>query len=457
MNKPSLPSGTRDFSPEEVYRRQYIFNTIRSVFEKYGYQPIETPVMENLSTLEGKYGEEGDKLLFRILNSGDFWKEIGSREAVINTTKNALPLLSEKGLRYDLTVPFARYVVMHRNDITLPFKRYQIQPVYRADRPQRGRYREFYQCDADVVGSDSLLNEVELIQIYDEVFSKLRIDIVIKLNNRKILEGLVQAIDGSGKFKEFTIAIDKLDKIGIGGVKDELISKGFGEGQLQAIEKFFSLHGDHTSILTSTREMLKDSDVGLEGITELELIFDRVESAGPIRNAVEIDFTLARGLDYYTGPIIEVKATQVKMGSIGGGGRYDDLTGTFGLKGIPGVGISFGADRIYTVMEELNLFPESTAKGTSVLFINFDEASEKFALPLLKKVRDADIAAEIYPSAEKLKKQMKYADDKKIPFVVFTGENEMKSTDRKLAIKNMTSGEQKSLTIEEIISMLKDK
>ncbi|HZX74413.1 MAG TPA: histidine--tRNA ligase [Cyclobacteriaceae bacterium] len=501
MNKPTIPGGTRDFSPEEVYKRQYIFNTIRSVFEKYGYQPIETPTMENLSTLEGKYGEEGDRLLFRILDSGDFYSPIHTKEfeseirkidssideletnrsTIVNesnltgeTLNSNVKLaglqlqidmnkarrvilvtkeISKKGLRYDLTVPFARYVVMHQNEITFPFKRYQIQSVFRADRPQRGRYREFFQCDADVVGSDSLINEMELVKIYDEVFVKLGIDVTIKINNRKVLSGMAESIHAIDKFMDITIAIDKLDKIGLQGVRQELTNKGLSESQLQVIEKFFSIEGMAKEKLVAAKELLKNSETGLKGIAELEKIFEYLEISGVPSSSVEVDFTLARGLNYYTGAIIEVKPNNIKMGSIGGGGRYDDLTGVFGLKGVSGVGISFGADRIYDVMEELKLFPESTQAGTKVLFAHFDEAALNYSLPLVQKVRAEGIGAEIYPSSEKIKKQMKYADDKKIAFVILVGENEMQTG--KLTMKNMLSGEQESLTIDEAIFKLK--
>jgi len=500
--KPTIPSGTRDFSPEEVYKRRFIFNTIRSVFEKYGYQPIETPTMENRDTLEGKYGDEGDKLLFRVLNSGDFFEknqqefyqfismqirildqlkiplkeylrrskeEIESENRIREqlgiktpelysedtkfTFKDLIPQIADKGLRYDLTVPFARYVVMHQNEITFPFKRYQIQPVYRADRPQRGRYREFFQCDADFVGSDSLVNEMELIQIYDEVFSELKMSVSIKLNNRKVLVGMAEAINASEKFLDITTAIDKFDKIGIEGVKQELMKREISGSQLEVIEKFFGLEGSPNEKLSAARNLLLQSETGLNGISELEKTFEHLASSGATKNSVEVDFTLARGLNYYTGAIIEVKPNDVKMGSVGGGGRYDDLTGMFGLKGVSGVGISFGADRIYDVMEELKLFPASAAKGTQVLFCCFDDASMNYCLPLVKKVRDEGLAAEIYPSAEKMKKQLKYANDKKIPFVIVVGDNEMQSG--KLAFKDMESGEQTAITIEEIIQRLK--
>ncbi|MBK9730548.1 MAG: histidine--tRNA ligase [Chitinophagaceae bacterium] len=455
MSKPSIPGGTRDLSPKEVFRRQYIFNTIRSVFEKYGYQPIETPTMENLSTLEGKYGEEGDRLLFRIINSGDPFQKIKTENGAetISNFKFQISNFSEKGLRYDLTVPFARYVVMHQNEITFPFKRYQIQPVFRADRPQRGRYREFYQCDADVVGSNSLINEMELIRMYDEVFDKLGINVTIKLNNRKVLEGMAESIGAADKFIEITIAIDKLDKVGLQGVRQELTNKGLSESQIQLIEKFFSIHGNAAAKLNAAKDLLKNSETGTKGITELEKIYEYLELTGTTKADVEVDFTLARGLNYYTGAILEVKPNNIKMGSIGGGGRYDDLTGVFGLKGVSGVGISFGADRIFDVMEELNLFPESMQQGTKVLFVHFDDESLKYAMPLVQQLRDEGIAAEIYPSIEKIKKQMKYADDKNIPFVVLIGENETQTG--LLTFKNMTSGEQESLTINGVILKLK--
>lgn len=451
--KPSLPKGTRDFSPEEVIKRQYIFSTIRKVFEKYGYQPIETPVMENLSTLEGKYGEEGDKLLFRILNSGEIAEPIRHQQSAIRNNNDAIKLLSEKGLRYDLTVPFARYVVLHQNEISLPFKRYQIQPVFRADRPQRGRYREFYQCDADVVGSNSLVYEMELVKIYDEVFSSLNIPVAIKLNNRKVLSGMAESIDAQDKFMDITVAIDKLDKIGLQGVRQELTTKGISESQIQRIEKFFSIKGNPSEKIAQAKQGLTDSVTGMKGLEELEQTIHYLQLSGTFHQHLEIDFTLARGLNYYTGAIIEVKPVNIKMGSLGGGGRYDDLTGMFGLKGISGVGISFGADRIYDVLEELKLFPDSAAGNTKVLFVAFDNRCFEYALPLLQQMRAAGIPSEIYPSPDKLKKQMKYADDKQIPFVIVIGEDEMGSG--KLSFKNMTSGEQTALTVDEIISKLR--
>ncbi len=453
MIRPSIPSGSRDFSSEEVYKRQYIFRIIKGVFEKYGYQPIETPVMENLETLEGKYGEEGDRLLFRILNSGDFKKDISASEFAESTAHQLIPKVAAKGLRYDLTIPFARYVVMHQNEINFPFKRYQIQPVFRADRPQRGRYREFYQCDADVIGSDSLVNEMELVRIFDEVFSILGIIVTIKLNNRKILSGMAASINASNKFSDITVAIDKLDKIGLQGVRQQLTKNGLSESQIQILEKFFSLTGEAKQMLNEAKLLLIDSETGLKGIAEVEKIIELLDTSGTTKAAVEVNFTLARGLDYYTGAIMEVKPNEIKMGSIGGGGRYDDLTGAFGLKGVSGVGISFGADRIYDVMEELKLFPATTQTGIKILFTHFNEASLNYSLPLLQQVRVEEIPAEIYPSPEKIKKQLKYADDKRIPFVVLAGEDEMRTG--KLTLKNMQSGEQQSLSIEEIIQKLK--
>lgn len=472
MSKPSIPSGMRDFSPEEVVKRQYIFSIIRTVFERYGYQPIETPTMENLSTLEGKYGEEGDRLLFRILNSGDFIKNAQSEinldlisaakdksveeqwQAIGLTSKSLTSKVAEKGLRYDLTVPFARYVVMHQHEITFPFKRYQIQPVFRADRPQRGRYREFYQCDADVVGSNSLINEMELVRMYDEVFDKLGMEVTIKLNNRKVLAGMAESVNATDKFIDITIAIDKLDKIGLQGVRQELTNKGLSESQLQLIEKFFTISGTPTQKIAGASELLRHSATGMKGLEELGEIYKYLELTGKTKADVEIDFTLARGLNYYTGAILEVKPENIKMGSVGGGGRYDDLTGVFGLKGVSGVGISFGADRIYDVMDELKLFPESVQTGTKVLLVHFDEASLLFALPLVQQIRAEGIPAEVYPAAEKIKKQMKYADDKNIPFVVLIGETEMKTGN--LTLKNMLSGEQESLTINAVILKLQE-
>ncbi len=451
--KPSLPKGTRDFSPEEVAKRQYIFSTIRKAFEKYGYQPIETPVMENLSTLEGKYGEEGDKLLFRILNSGEIAESIRNSPSAIRNNNDAIKLLSEKGLRYDLTVPFARYVVMHQHELSFPFKRYQIQPVFRADRPQRGRYREFYQCDADVVGSDSLVYEMELVKIYDEVFSSLNIPVAIKLNNRKVLSGMAESIEAQDKFMDITIAIDKLDKIGLQGVRQELSTKGISESQMQRIERFFSIKAAPSEMIAQAKKLLDNSVTGMKGLEELQQTINYLQLSGALHQQLEIDFTLARGLNYYTGAIIEVKPVNIKMGSLGGGGRYDDLTGMFGLKGISGVGISFGADRIYDVLEELKLFPGNAVSSTKVLWVTFDNKCFEYALPLLQRMRASGISSEIYPSPDKMKKQLKYANDKQIPYIIVIGEEEMKSG--KLSFKNMTSGEQQLLSIEEITGRLK--
>lgn len=456
MSQPALPKGTRDFGPQEVARRYYIFNTIRSVFELYGYQPIETPVMENLSTLTGKYGDEGDKLLFRILNSGDFLDE--TKKKFRGTTveqleaKDTATLLAEKGLRYDLTVPFARFVVMHRNDIVLPFKRYQIQPVFRADRPQKGRYREFFQCDADVVGSDSLWNETEFVQIYDAVFYKLNLKVIIKLNNRKVLNGLAQLIAATEKATALTVAIDKLDKIGIQGVRQELIQGGFSESQIHTIERFFKLHGDNRTKVLQARELLQGISEGEKGCDELLEVLDKLSSAMPLHNKLEIDFTLARGLSYYTGCIYEVVADEGTLkSSIGGGGRYDDLTGIFGVKGLSGVGISFGADRIYDVIEETGKFPESALQGTRVLAVNFGGEDETAAWQAVQQLRHNKISAELYPQAAKLAKQFKYADDKKIPYVLIIGEAERNA--KSVTLKNMQTGDQEKTTLAHVIHL----
>jgi histidyl-tRNA synthetase len=459
MTKPTIPAGTRDLSPTEVYKRQYIFDTIRSVFELFGYQPVETPTMENLTTLEGKYGDEGDRLLYRVLDSGD-WVE-GLKKKIFPdtdllhwTTAKITRYAAEKGLRYDLTVPFARYVVMHQHEITFPFRRYQIQPVFRADRPQRGRYREFYQCDADVVGSDSLINEAEFAQIYDRVFDQLALKVKVKINNRKILQGMAETAEAASYFTDITMAIDKLDKIGLQGVRQELTHRGLSESQLQVIEKFFSMEGNNEEKISRASQLLEGSDTGSKGCRELREMMGFIQALGGMKNELTVDFTLARGLNYYTGAIYEVVSTESSLkSSIGGGGRYDDLTGVFGLKGVSGVGISFGADRIFDVMEELKLFPQSASKGTQVLICYFDEESQQYALPLLKKLRDEKILAEIYPSVEKMKKQLKYANDKKLPYVIVVGENEMKSG--RLAFKTMDSGEQREMSIEEIIAALK--
>ena len=421
MQKPSIPKGTRDFSPEEMAKRNYIFNTIREVFHLYGFQQIETPAMENLSTLMGQYGEEGDKLLFKILNSGDCFAGISDEELMEKNPLRFAAKACEKGLRYDLTVPFARYVVQHRNEISFPFKRYQIQPVWRADRPQKGRYREFYQCDGDVVGSDSLINEVELIQIMDEVFHRFGIRVCIKMNNRKILSGIAEIIGEADKIVDITVAIDKLDKIGLDNVNEEL---------------------------ATLKEVLSASETGLKGVAELDFILERI-SHTPIRAELELDLTLARGLNYYTGAIFEVKALDVQIGSITGGGRYDNLTGVFGMEGVSGVGFSFGADRIFDVLNQLDLYPEGSLKTTQLLFVNFGQKEEIHLLPLIAKVRKAGIRTELYPEPAKMKKQMGYADAKKIPFVAIVGENEM--AENKINLKNMLTGEQTLVTIEELI------
>ena len=455
--KPSIPSGTRDFNPETVAKRRYIFETIRTVFEKYGYQPIETPSFENLSSLTGKYGDEGDQLLFKILNSRlydskDKEKIKSDFDKMLEQSFNS-ENISERALRYDLTVPFARYVVMHQNEITFPFRRYQMQPVWRADRPQKGRYREFWQCDADVIGSDSLILEMELVRIYDEVFSKLKLPVAIHLNNRKILSGIAEAMNATDKFTDITIAIDKFDKVGLQGVRQDLHNKGISESQMQVLEKFFSLTGTEIEKLEKAAGLMGDSEIGKLGIQELKNVLNYLSLSGTTNSEIKIDFTLARGLNYYTGAIIEVKPVTVQMGSLGGGGRYDNLTGMFGLDGVSGVGISFGADRMYDVLEELKLFPEESLKTTQVLFVCFDEKGIEYALPLAQQFRKENISTEIYPSAKKIQKQMNYANDKKIPFVIVIGDEEMKSG--KLAFKNMNSGEQRLLTVDEIISELK--
>ncbi|ETZ19731.1 histidine--tRNA ligase [Pedobacter sp. V48] len=456
--KPSLAKGTRDFSPQEMVKRNYIFDTIKTVFRKYGYAEIQTPSMENLATLTGKYGDEGDKLIFKILNSGDFLSKV-KPEVLSQANSNAIiSSISEKALRYDLTVPFARYVVMHLNDISLPFKRFQVQPVWRADRPQKGRYREFYQCDVDVVGSDSLLNEAEFILIYQEALSNLGLkDFTIKINNRKILSGIAEVVGKPELIIDMTVAIDKLDKIGLEGVIKELLERGFTEVDIERLKPVILLEGTNEQKLDSLKTVLSISATGLKGVEEIEAVFDYVNSMlksdSSMNPNVELDITLARGLNYYTGCIFEVKTNEVAMGSIGGGGRYDDLTGMFGLKGLTGVGVSFGADRIYDVLQELNLFPESAAAGTKVLISNFDKEAERYALPILQQLREANIAAELYPSSAKLKKQMSYADDKHIPYVILIGSEEMNND--VLTLKNMKSGQQEKLTIAAIVELLK--
>lgn len=451
MQKPSIPKGTRDFSPEEMAKRNYIFNTIREVYHLYGFQQIETPAMENLSTLMGKYGEEGDKLLFKILNSGDCFAGIAKEELEeMNPVKFAAKAC-EKGLRYDLTVPFARFVVQHRNEISFPFKRYQIQPVWRADRPQKGRYREFYQCDGDVVGSDSLINEVELIQIMDEVFHRFGIRVCIKMNNRKILSGIAEVIGAADKIVDITVAIDKLDKIGLDKVNEELRDKELSEEAIAKLQPVILLSGSNREKIASLKEVLAASETGLKGIEEMEFILDRIEKLA-LRAELELDLTLARGLNYYTGAIFEVKALDVQIGSITGGGRYDNLTGVFGLEGVSGVGISFGADRIYDVLNQLDLYPKDALQTTQLLFVNFGSQEEAYLLPIVAKVRAAGIRTELYPESCKMKKQMSYADAKKIPFVAIVGETEM--AEGKINLKNMLTGEQSMLTIDELIERM---
>ena len=439
MQKPTIPQGTRDFSPEEMTKRNYIFDTIRAVFRLYGFKPIETPAMENLSTLMGKYGEEGDKLLFKILNSGDFLDKTSDEELLLRNTVRLVNKISGKGLRYDLTVPFARFVVMHRNDITFPFRRYQIQPVWRADRPQRGRYREFYQCDVDVVGSESLLNEVELIKIIDEVYKRFGIRVCIKINNRKILSGIAEIIGETDKITDITVAIDKLEKIGLDGVNEELKSKGITAEAIRRLQPIICLSGSNRDKLAKLRTILETSETGFTGIDEVETVIKKIELT-PLVSTLELDLTLARGLDYYTGSIFEVKALDLEIGSLTGGGRYDNLTGYFGMPGATGVGISFGADRIFDVLNQLNLYPENLMQQTQVLFINFGEEEENYVFPILMQLREKGICSEIYPEAVKLKKQLSYADSNKIPFVVMAGENER--TAEILTVKIMSTGEQ---------------
>lgn len=450
--KPGIPKGTRDFSPVEMAKRNYIFNTIREVFYLYGFQQIETPSMENLSTLMGKYGEEGDKLLFKIQNSGDYFSGITDEELLSRNAAKLAGKFCEKGLRYDLTVPFARYVVMHRDEITFPFKRFQIQPVWRADRPQKGRYREFYQCDADVVGSDSLLNEVELVQMIDTVFRKFGIRISIKVNNRKILTGIAEIIGAADKIIDITVAIDKLDKIGLDTVNAELASKGISQEAIDKLQPIILLSGSNTEKLQTLKEILATSETGMKGVEESEFLLNTVARQG-ISSDVELDLTLARGLNYYTGAIFEVKALDVQIGSISGGGRYDNLTGVFGMDGVSGVGISFGADRIYDVLNQLDLYPKEASDSTKVLFVNFGEKEADYILPILAKVRAEGIRAEIYPDSAKMKKQMSYANNKQIPFVAIAGENEM--NEGKVMLKNMQTGTQDLVTAEELIAALK--
>ena len=449
--KPNIPKGTRDFSPLEMAKRNYIFNTIKDVYTLYGFQQIETPAMETLGTLMGKYGEEGDKLLFKVLNSGDYLNKIEDKELLERNSLHLAARLCEKGLRYDLTVPFARYVVMHREELQLPFKRYQIQPVWRADRPQKGRYREFYQCDADVVGSDSLLNEVELMQIVDTVFTRFGVRVQIKINNRKILSGIAEVIGAADKIVDITVAIDKLDKIGIDNVNQELREDGLTEDQIEKLQPIISLAGTNEEKLTVIAEVLKDSETGLKGVEETKFILDSLKTSG-LKNEIQLDLTLARGLNYYTGAIFEVKALDVQIGSITGGGRYDNLTGIFGMPGLSGVGISFGADRIYDVLNQLDLYPKEAVNGTQLLFINFGEKETAYCLPIAAKARQAGIRTEVFPDSAKMKKQMSYANTKQIPFVALAGENEI--NEGKVTLKDMTTGEQMLVTADELLTKL---
>jgi histidyl-tRNA synthetase len=450
--KPSIPKGTRDFSPEEMMKRDIIFDTVRKVFRLYGYQPIETPAMENLSTLLGKYGEEGDKLLFRILNSGDYLSLVSDQDILTRDPSKLSSLICERGLRYDLTVPFARYVVQHRDEIVFPFKRYQIQPVWRADRPQKGRYREFFQCDADVIGSDSLLNEYELVRIIDDIFKQLKIAVVIKINNRKILTGIAEIINEPERITDITVAIDKLDKIGIDAVNEELKSKGITSGAISMIQPIIQLKGNTAEKLADLKKILSGSETGQKGIEEMRTLFTYLESSR-LTGDIELDLTLARGLNYYTGAIIEVKSKDVSIGSICGGGRYDNLTGVFGLEGVSGVGVSFGADRIYDVMSQLNLFDDQNRPGTQVLILNFGDKEVLFALKMRDLLRDLQISTEIYPDAVKLKKQMAYADSRKIPYIIIAGEEEI--ANNLVTLKIMSSGEQKKMTAEDLLLFLK--
>ena len=449
--KPSTPKGTRDFSPQIMLKRNYIIQVIKNAFQTFGYLPIETPSMENSSTLMGKYGEEGDRLIFKILNSGDYLKKVDINLDL--DSKKMLPKISDKALRFDLTVPFARYVVQNQNDITFPFKRYQIQPVWRADRPQKGRFREFYQCDADVVGSRSLLYEVEFIQLYDKVFSELKIPTVIKLNNRKVLSGIAEIIGAEDKLIDMTVAIDKLDKIGLDLVKEEMLQKGISDSAIKKIEPILIMEGDAIKKIATMRSVLASSDIGIEGIDEVQTVINKVLNLGLESADLDFDLTLARGLNYYTGSIFEVEAKGVKMGSIGGGGRYDDLTGVFGLKDLPGIGISFGLDRIYLVLEELDVLPSLEADFTQVLFVNFGVKEADYCLNVLSELRKAGINSELYPDPAKMKKQMNYANKKCIPYVVLIGEDEMNSG--LLSVKNMKDGSQYNFNLADFIKLLK--
>ena len=450
--KPSIPKGTRDFGPAEMAKRNYIFNTIREVYALYGFQQIETPAMENLSTLMGKYGEEGDKLLFKILNSGDFLHGMTADEVANTSTLKLAAKFCEKGLRYDLTVPFARYVVQHREELQLPFKRYQIQPVWRADRPQKGRYREFYQCDADVVGSDSLLNEVELMQIVDTVFTRFGVRVQIKINNRKILSGIAAVIGAADKIVDITVAIDKLDKIGLESVNAELMANGLSEEQVEKLQPILLLSGSNDEKLKTIAEVLASSETGKKGVEETQFILDSLKTSG-LNNEIQLDLTLARGLNYYTGAIFEVKALDVQIGSITGGGRYDNLTGIFGMPGLSGVGISFGADRIYDVLNQLDLYPEDAMNATQLLFINFGDAETAYCLPVARAAREAGIRTEVFPDAVKMKKQMSYANAKQIPFVALAGESEI--AEGKITLKNMTTGEQSLVDKDKLVDAIK--
>ena len=448
--KPSIPKGTRDFLPEVMVRRNYIFDTIKTVFKRFGFQPIETPSMENLSTLLGKYGEEGDKLLFRILNSGDFMSGVEQNGEMLHSEKIA-GKICEKGLRYDLTVPFARFVVQYRDQISFPFRRYQIQPVWRADRPQKGRYREFYQCDVDIVGSNSLLNEAELVQIVDEVFNALKINVVLKINNRKVLAGIAEYIGKPDALVDITVAIDKLDKIGIEAVNAELAQKGLDENAIEKLQPILFMKGDAREKFAQLKSLMAGIEIGEKGIEELETLFDYIDDMN-VGIEYELDLTLARGLNYYTGAIFEVKAKDVAMGSISGGGRYDNLTGIFGLQGVSGVGISFGADRIYDVLTELNLFPERNVDSTEVIFLNFGKNEERYCLPYLQQLRRNGINAEIYPDSAKIQKQMKYADQRGIPVVVMAGEDEMNN--KTFTVKWMKEGRQENVSAEELLNRI---
>ncbi len=454
MNKPSIPKGSRDFSPAEMAKRNYIFDTIKDVYALYGYQQIETPSMETLQTLMGKYGEEGDKLLFKILNSGDFIGKVPAEEFVSDNVLKLAAKICEKGLRYDLTVPFARYVVMHRDELQMPFKRYQIQPVWRADRPQKGRYREFYQCDADVVGSDSLLNEVELVQIIDTVFTKFDINVQIKLNNRKILAGIAEYIGQPDKIVDITVAIDKLDKIGVEAVNAEMLANGISQDAVNKLQPILTMSGTNVEKLETIAQTIATSEIGVKGVEETRFILEKIAAVG-LKNELQLDLTLARGLNYYTGAIFEVKAKDVAIGSITGGGRYDNLTGIFGMPGLSGVGISFGADRIYDVLNTLDLYPQNATQATQVLFINFGEAESDYCLPIASQVRAAGISVELYPDCAKMKKQMAYANAKGIPFVVLAGESEINQG--KVTLKNMLTGYQQLVSAEELIANITSK